>query len=121
MEVSMNQSKSIPASRILFDQIYKGRPERIAALHRTRRELALGRLIRQLREAGGLTQQALAKALGTKAPAISRIEDADYDGHSMRILRKIAEFFDQELVVTFRPKDVSDRRAGRRERELANV
>jgi hypothetical protein len=38
------------------------------------------------------------------AAAISRIEDADYDGHSLRVLRKIAEYFDQELVVTFKPQ-----------------
>ena len=30
--------------------------------------------------------------------------DADYDGHSLRILRKIAEYFDQELIVAFKPQ-----------------
>ena len=47
---------------------------------------------------------ALARALRTQAPAISRIEDADYDVHSLRILRKMAAYFDQELVVTFKRK-----------------
>src|SRR5687767_13215851 len=79
------------ASGILFDRIYRGKPDRIAALKRTREELALGRQIRALREAKHLSQAQLAKALGTHAPAISRIEDADYDGHSLRILRKIAD------------------------------
>ena len=92
------------ATAVLFDRFYKGRPRRIAELKRTRQELALGRKIRELRESRGLSQARLARALGTQAPAISRIEDADYDGHSLRILRKIADYFDQHLVVSFEPK-----------------
>jgi len=92
------------ASRILFDRLYRGKPRRIAALNQTRRELSLGRQIRQLRESRGVSQAQLARALRTHAPAISRIEDADYDGHSLRVLRKIAEYFGQELVVTFKPQ-----------------
>ena len=92
------------ASRILFDRLYRGKPRRVTALNQTRRELSLGRQIRELRESRGLSQAQLARALRTHAPAISRIEDADYDGHSLRILRKIAEYFDQELVVTFKPQ-----------------
>lgn len=92
------------ATRILFDRYYRAKPARLTALARTRRELALGRQIRALRESRKLSQAHLAKALGTHAPAISRIEDADYDRHSLRILRKIAEYFDQELVVTFQPR-----------------
>jgi ribosome-binding protein aMBF1 (putative translation factor) len=98
------KAKSPPASTILFDRYYRAHPRRIAALRRTRQELALGRRIRALREDRGLSQAQLAKALRTHAPAISRIEDADYDGHSLRILRRIADFFDQDLVVSFRPR-----------------
>src|SRR5437868_2348847 len=92
------------ATEILFDRFYRGRPQRIAQLKRTRQELALGRKIRELRETRGLSQAQLARALRTQAPAISRIEDADYDGHSLRILRRIADYFDQHLVVSFEPK-----------------
>src|SRR5207247_4662573 len=91
-------------TEILFDRFYRGKPARIESLRRTREELALGRRIRELREARGLSQAKLAKALGTRGPAISRIEDADYDGHSLRILRKIADYFEQHLVVSFEPK-----------------
>ena len=102
----MTKRRSTPqsASRILFDRLYRGKPHRIAALNQTRRELSLGRQIRELREGKGLSQAQLARALRTQAPAISRIEDADYDGHSLRILRKIAEYFEQELVVAFKPQ-----------------
>jgi len=101
------------ASQILFNRLYRGQPKRIAALNETRRELALGRQIRALRESKNLSQSALAKALGTHAPAISRLESADYDAHSLRILRKIADYFDQELVVSFEPKTPSTKNINR--------
>jgi ribosome-binding protein aMBF1 (putative translation factor) len=109
------------ASQILFDRLYRGKSERIAGLKRTREELALGRKIRALREARGLSQAQLAKALRTQGPAISRIEDADYDGHSLRILRKIADYFDQTLVVSFEPKQLTPAAAKRLERQLVQV
>jgi DNA-binding XRE family transcriptional regulator len=102
--VTKKRATTQSASRILFDRLYRDKPRRIAALNQTRRELSLGRQIRELREGKGLSQAQLARALGTQAPAISRIEDADYDGHSLRILRKIAEYFDQELIVAFKPQ-----------------
>jgi len=51
-----------------------------------------------LREARGLSQSALARALGTQAPAISRIEDADYDGHSLAMLRRIVTVIEGDAV-----------------------
>jgi DNA-binding XRE family transcriptional regulator len=107
------KKKASSATQILFGRLYRGKPQRIAALSQTRHELALGRQIRALRESRKLSQSQLAKALGTQAPAISRIEDADYDGHSLRILRKIADFFGQNLIVSFQPK--------RATRELAHT
>ncbi len=106
------------ATRILFDRYYRGRPEKVAALKQTRQELALGRKIRALREERGMSQAQLAKALSTQAPAISRIEDADYDGHSLRILRKIADYFGQNLIVSFEPKRPRPAAVKRMEREI---
>jgi transcriptional regulator with XRE-family HTH domain len=117
----MPSKKAIPATQILFDRLYRGRPDRVADLRRTRRELALGRQIRELRQKRGLTQAQLARALGTQAPAISRIEDADYDGHSLRILRRVADFFGQNLIVWFEPKRAGAAAPKRRQRHLARA
>lgn len=114
------KSATRPGTQILFNRLYRGKPQRIAALRRTRAELALGRKIRALREARGLSQAQLAAALGTQAPAISRIEDADYDRHSLRILRKVADYFGQHLVVTFEPKRPAASAVKRLERELVH-
>ena len=42
--------------------------------------------IRKAREKEGLTQAALAKKVGTTQSVISRLEDADYEGHSLSML-----------------------------------
>ena len=108
-------------TQVLFDRYYRGRPDRITGLKRTRKELALGRKIRAMREGRGLSQAQLARALKTRAPAISRIENADYDGHSLRILRKIADYFGQNLVVTFEPKYPAPAALKRIQRELVEA
>jgi len=36
-------------------------------------------------------QAQLARLVGTKQPVISQLEDADYEGHSLSMLRRIAE------------------------------
>lgn len=59
----------------------------------------VAREIRQLRTARGLTQKQLAEKVGTTQSVIARLEDADYAGHSLRMLRRIAEALDARLVV----------------------
>ena len=49
------------------------------------------------RMAAGLTQQELAERCGTQQSVISRIEDADYYGHSLRLLKRIAEALGRTL------------------------
>lgn len=58
-------------------------------------------LIRETREASGLTQTQLASLIGTKQSVISRLEDADYDGHSLGMLQKIAKALNKTLVLDF--------------------
>jgi ribosome-binding protein aMBF1 (putative translation factor) len=91
------------ASQIVWNRFYKGRPARIAEGEQTGREMALGMKIRRLREDAGLTQEQLAKKIGTGASAISRIEDADYDGHSLDTLHRVAKALDMRLIIDFQP------------------
>ena len=60
-------------------------------------------LVHDARAKAGLTQQQLADLLGTKQPNIARLEDADYDGHSLTMLQRIAKALNQRLEITFRP------------------
>ena len=51
-------------------------------------DLAL--LVREMREDAGLTQTELAKKVGTTQSVIARLEDAEYTGHSLSRLERIA-------------------------------
>lgn len=53
-----------------------------------------------LRRARGLTQQQVAELLGTKQQAIARLEDPDYTGHSLSMVRRYAEALGANLDVT---------------------
>ncbi|MBE9227808.1 helix-turn-helix transcriptional regulator [Phormidium sp. LEGE 05292] len=59
----------------------------------------LAQLIYTARKQAGLTQQQLADRIGTKQSVIARLEDADYEGHSLSMLQKIARALNQRLEV----------------------
>ncbi|MCY7320620.1 MAG: helix-turn-helix transcriptional regulator, partial [Phormidesmis sp. CAN_BIN36] len=57
----------------------------------------------QARTQAGLTQQQLADRIGTKQSVIARLEDAEYEGHSLSMLQKIAQALDQQLEIHLIP------------------
>jgi len=56
------------------------------------------------RRKAGLTQEELAKRIGTKQPALSRLEKGGFEKVNIGTLRKIANALNHELVVKFEPK-----------------
>ena len=72
-------------------------------------EIAVGQQIRALRKKRGLSQAQLAQLADTSVPAISRIENADYDGHSLKVLRKLARLMDARLHVSFEATESAKR------------
>jgi ribosome-binding protein aMBF1 (putative translation factor) len=52
--------------------------------------LRVAQLVYDARMAAGLTQKQLAEMIGTRQSAIARLEDADYEGHSLSMLRRVA-------------------------------
>lgn len=63
----------------------------------------VARLIYHARTDAGLTQKQLAELVGTKQPDIARLEDADYQGHSLSMLHRIATALNQRLEIAFAP------------------
>jgi transcriptional regulator with XRE-family HTH domain len=55
----------------------------------------------RMREDAGYSQAQLAKALNTSQQQISRLESINYEGHSLSMLRRIAEVLDSKVVVRF--------------------
>src|ERR1700674_1976777 len=60
------------------------------AFARTLHQIDLALLVREMREDTGLTQTELAKKVGTTQSVIARLEDAEYTGHSLSMLERIA-------------------------------
>ena len=53
-------------------------------------QIDLALLVREMREDAGFTQTELAKRVGTTQSVIARLEDAEYEGHSLTMLERIA-------------------------------
>ena len=88
---------------ILRRRMYEGKPARLKNLEEARANEEIARTIRELRVGAGLTQTQLAKLVGTTASVICRLEDADYEGHSLAMLRRIAGALHQRVEIRFVP------------------
>ncbi len=97
------RKRTSDAVKIIHRRFFEGKPERLAELAEARVNDAIARKIRTLREKAGLSQRALAKRVGTTASVICRLEDADYDGHSLSMLNRIAAALNKRVEITFAP------------------
>ena len=91
------------AVEILHRRTYEGKPSRLKNVEEARANEEIARKIHELRAAAGITQTQLAKLIGTTASVICRLEDADYQGHSLAMLRKIAAALNQRVEIRFVP------------------
>ena len=93
------------AVKILHKRYVRGNKKRLASLQRERENLNIAEQIFTLRKQAGLSQTQLAELVGTTQSAISRLEDADYDGHSLAMLRKVGMVLGHRVQVQFVPED----------------
>lgn len=59
----------------------------------------VGQYLARLRIASVMSQEELARRVGCKQPDIARLEDADYQGHTARTLKAVAEALDVEILI----------------------
>ena len=98
---------SCDAVSILHKRYIKSAKRRLESLLREREKLDIAGQIYQLRVKAGLTQNKLAKMIGTTQSVISRLEDADYNGHSINILERIARALHCKIQVRLVPEKAS--------------
>jgi ribosome-binding protein aMBF1 (putative translation factor) len=72
-------------------------PKRRAELERARIHAKLAQEIYARRKALGLSQAELARRANTSVSAISRLEDADYDGHSLNVAVRVMAALNRRL------------------------
>ena len=95
----MAKKKTDKAGKILHDRYVGDDPKRKASLEEERLSAQVARTIYQMRVESGLTQKQLAELVGTTQSVISRLEDADYEGHSMSMVSRIAEALERQVRV----------------------
>lgn len=105
--------KQSHANRIL-DRITGRDPAIAEAIEVHKLNSSVAEMILAAREQAGLTQGQLAKLVGTTQSVISRLEDADYEGHSLTMLRRIAEALDHRVEVRLVAASVAPRRHAKR-------
>ena len=93
------------AVEILRGRYVQGDPERKAAVEAERANAEIARLIYTMRTEARLTQGRLAELVGTTQSVISRLEDSDYEGHSLSMLHRIAEALQKKVTVVMTAKD----------------
>ena len=87
------------AVEILHHRYIKGDPKREASLRAERLNAEVALLIHGLRRDAGLSQEELADLVETTQSVISRLEDTDYDGHSLFMLQRITDALGYKLIV----------------------
>lgn len=95
-------AKTKDALRII-DRITGDDPELRELIEDETINAQIARMIYDARSRAGLTQQQLAELVGTKQPVIARLEDADYEGHSLSMLQRIAAALNQKLDIHLVP------------------
>ncbi len=116
MKLKTEKSKTSDAVKIL-DQMAGESPELAMLTEQARVNAKVAQMIYDARQKAGLSQAELAEKIGTKQGVISRLEDADYDGHSLNMLLRVASALGKQVSIEFqspRTGRVSPRRSPNR-------
>jgi DNA-binding XRE family transcriptional regulator len=91
--------------KVMHQRYIKGNKRRLAYIEQEKTRLEIAQKIYELRMRANLTQEELARRVGTKQSVISRLEDADYNGYTLKMLDKIAEAVNCYVRVEFVPQN----------------
>ena len=97
------QNKRTGSLDILHRRYYKNNPDRLVELEDAFINDDIASKIHELRTEAGLSMRELADMVGTTASVICRLEDADYEGHSLSMLNRIAAALNMRVKVDFVP------------------
>lgn len=78
-------------------------PERDPEMIQIAEDFRVAQIIYDARTQLGLTQKELAKAVGTTQSVISQLEKADYEGHSLSMLKRIAKALNHHVEIRLVP------------------
>jgi ribosome-binding protein aMBF1 (putative translation factor) len=100
MKAKTEQSKTSDAVKIL-DRMAGESPELARLTEEARINAKVAQMIYDERQRAGLSQAELAERVGTRQGVISRLEDADYEGHSLSMLLRVAAALGKQVSIEF--------------------
>jgi transcriptional regulator with XRE-family HTH domain len=112
----MKSKKTSGTFDILHRRYIGENAARQASFEAERLNAEVAKTIYELRKKAELTQKELAQMVGTTQSVISRLEDADYEGHSLSMLNRIAMALNRRLSVQM--IEPIDKRAANVHKEL---
>ncbi len=101
----MEQKKENKDAIQILHKRYITDEKRKASLEKERVNAEVARMIYELRVDAGLSQQELADLIETTQSVISRLEDDDYEGHSLSMLNKISKALNKRLTILMKTND----------------
>ena len=96
-------TKTNDAIDIINHRYLKNDPARQDLLREISLNAKVAQLIYSARKEAGLTQQQLADLIETKQAVIARLEDANYEGHSLSMLQRLGEALGQRIEINLVP------------------
>jgi ribosome-binding protein aMBF1 (putative translation factor) len=97
------KSKTANGIEILRNRYLTRDPEMARLVAEQRANMQVAQTIYDLRTKAGMSQRQLARLVDSTASVICRLEDADYEGHSLSMLCRIAAVLDARVEIRFLP------------------
>ena len=97
----MDAPKTTDVLYILHRRYVEGDPEMEILIQEERIRAEVAAELYQLRTQLGLSQRTLAKKSGTSASVICKLENADYEGDSLAMIRRIAAALNKRVQDSF--------------------
>lgn len=99
------KNQTTDAVKILRDRYIKNNSKRLRSVQEEREKADIAVQIYEMRSRAGLTQKELADLVNTTQSVISRLEDADYTGHTLKMLDRIASALHCRVEIRFVAED----------------
>jgi len=98
----------------ILEKVTGGSEDLKAGIAQAKINFEVAEMIYRARTRAGLPQSQLAALIGSRQPVIARLEDAEYEGHSLSMLQRIAAVLEQRLELRFVPARKRERVAAKR-------
>lgn len=95
---------------VMIDRMVGDDPKLRRMLADAEVDCRVGQLVYDARTQADLSQAELARRIATTQSVISRLEDADYRGHSLQMLRRVADALNLRLELRFVSRAAAKRR-----------